>query len=112
MRVSRAQIERREEVVAKEKYSSNFMELNSKDKVAVHNTVLRELGLRQRFKFKCTECGNMFEEDVEGDGIEVFIGIQSETNSEVLDSLCVSCKKEQERKADNKLLGFDEDKWK
>ena len=102
---TRDQCEKREDELAEQEYQMSYVDLPGDIKLNIHNAVLEEFGMRRKFKFNCLDCGTYFEDEVEGSLVEIFTDIQSETHTEVLDSVCPSCKEARDRKA-------EEEEWK
>ena len=104
MKASREQLEKREDELAEQEYKMSFPDLPPDIKMNIHNAVLEEFGLRRNFKFKCSDCGKLFEEEVEGSLVEIYTDIQSETHKEILESLCQSCRELRDKKAEEELM--------
>jgi len=100
MKASRETIEQRENELAEQKYKMSYVDLPGEIKLNIHNAVLEEFGLRRKFKFTCSDCGKLYEEEIEGDLVEIFTDVQSETHIEVLESVCPSCQGIRDRKAE------------
>ena len=95
----------REDELAEKEYKIPFVDLPGDIKQNIHNAVLKEFGLRQRFNFKCMECKKAYQEDVEGDIVEEYLNILEETHTRFLESVCPTCKKNKEqREQDAELL--------
>lgn len=105
MKTSREQCERREDELAEQEYQMSYVDLPGSIKLNIHNAVLEEFGLRQKFEFTCLDCGKYFEDEVEGNMVEIFADIQSETHTKILESVCSPCKEARDRKA-------EEEEWK
>lgn len=89
---SKKQLERREDELAKQEYNRSYTDLPGDIKRSIHNAVLEEFGLRRTFSFVCSDCGKSFVDEVEGSLVEIFTEIQSETHTEVLETICPSCR--------------------
>lgn len=94
---SKEQLERREDELAKREYGMNYVDLPGDIKCNIHNAVLEELGLRRKFNFTCSDCGKSFEDEVEGSLVEIFTEIQSEAHTEVLETVCPSCRNKESK---------------
>jgi 5-methylcytosine-specific restriction endonuclease McrA len=88
---TQTQIENREDFLAKKEYGIAFEDLPPDIKQNVHNAVLEEMGLRMQFKFVCLECGQSFDNEVEGDMVDIYTEIQTETHTNHLQGLCPKC---------------------
>lgn len=102
MKVSREQVEQKEDELAEQEYKRSFADLPGDIKRNIHNAALEEVGLRKKFKFTCYDCGNQFDEEIEGNLVEIFTDVQSETHTEILEGVCSSCKKIRDKKAEEK----------
>lgn len=103
MRASREQIEQREDKLAEQEYQMRYADLPGDIKLNIHNTILEEFGLRRNFQFTCLDCGKPFEDKIEGSLVEILTDIQSETHTEILESVCPACKE---------IKREDEELWK
>ena len=104
MKASKEKIEEREDQLAEQEYQRSYVDLPGEIKLNIHNAVLEEVGLRSKFKFICMDCGKLYEDDVEGDLVEIFTDIQSETHTETLEGVCPSCQELRDRKAEEAEL--------
>lgn len=100
MKASEEQVENREDELAEQEYRMSYVDLPGDIKLNIHNAVLEELGLKQTFKFTCMECGKLYETEIEGNLIEVYTDILSETHTETLEGICPHCQKIIDRKAE------------
>lgn len=100
MKITTKQIEEREDSLAKEEYGRDFVELPADVRQSIHNAALEEFGIRRKFTFICLDCGTVFEDFVEGELVEIYTEIQSDTHSHVLESCCPKCKQKKEREAE------------
>jgi len=96
-RITKEQIEQREDFLAEQEYQMSFVDLPGDIKRNIHNAVLEEFGMRRSFKFTCMDCGNLFEEEVEGELVDIYTDIQSESHTEILQGLCLKCKVKREQ---------------
>jgi len=85
-----------EDKIAKEEYGMDFIDLPGNIKQLIHNQALSQLGMRQAFKFKCINCGELFEEIIEGSMVEAYLDIISTSDNDILESLCPSCRHRKE----------------
>ena len=97
--ISREQIEKREDELAKQEYRRKYTDLPGDIKQNVHNAALEQLGLRRKFQFTCLDCKRLYEDMVEGNLVEIYTDIQSEAHIEVLESVCPPCQEIRDRKA-------------
>lgn len=102
MGTSREQIEQREDERAQQEYQMSYVDLPGDIKLNIHNTILEEFGMRHNFKFTCLDCGKPFEDEIEGNLVEIFTDIQSETHTETLEGVCSACR-EIKNKAEEEL---------
>jgi len=100
----------KEDALAVSEYGIPFIDLPGDVKQNIHNAVLKEFGLRQKFNFKCMDCGTAYTEEVEGDLVEEYLNIQEETHTRFLQSICQKCKKTREQTALNAELSADAEK--
>ncbi len=103
MKVSREQVEQREDELAQQEYKMSFVDLPGDIKLNIHNAILEEVGMRRNFKFNCLDCGKLYEGEVEGNLVEIYLDIQSETHIETLESVCPTCQEIRDRKAEEEL---------
>ncbi len=100
----------REDALAEQEYGIPFIDLPGDIKQSIHNAVLKEFGLRQKFSFKCMDCKKAYTEEVEGDLVEEYLNILEETHTRFLESVCPTCKKTREQTAENAELIADAEK--
>jgi len=103
-RITKEQLEQREDFLAEQEYRMSFADLPGDIKRNIHNAVLEEFGMRQNFKFTCMGCGNLFEEEVEGGLVEIYTDIQSELHTEILQSVCPKCRMRREQQEEVKVF--------
>jgi len=90
-KITQAQIEQREDYLAKQEYGIPFEDLPPDIKQKVHNAALDYLGVRMVFKFKCLDCGTVYEEEIDRELATIYTEIQSETNKHIIESVCPFC---------------------
>ena len=100
----------REDALAEKEYGIPFIDLPGDIKQNIHNVVLKEFGLRQKFTFKCMDCKRAYQEDVEGDLVEEYLNILEETHTRFLETVCPTCKKTREQREQNAELLADAEK--
>ncbi len=100
----------REDALAEQEYHIPFVDLPGNIKQNIHNAVLKEFGLRQKFNFKCMDCKKAYTEEVEGDLVEEYLNILEETKTRFLESVCPTCKKLKEQREQNAEILADAEK--
>ena len=99
-----AQMMDKEDAMALEMFGRTFTSLEGHEKMAIHNKVLEQLGLRQVFKFRCTKCNTTYQEDVEGELIGKYTKDLEDSHSTFIGVVCEDCEEQQERTKQEKEL--------
>ncbi len=94
----------KEDAMALEMFGRTFTSLEGYEKMAIHNKVLEQLGLRQVFKFRCTKCNKAYQEDVEGELIGKYTKDLEDNHSTFIKVVCEDCEEQRERTKQEKEL--------
>ena len=57
-----------------------------------------------KFQFKCIGCGKLFEEDITGEAIEIFLDAFEAGRQEIMQGCCSECQETKNNLATNELI--------